>query len=154
MKIGELAFEEQTGADIALRHVLAWAREEQCGREDVEMYIEELLAELDADSASEDIKGVSPSARFDRDVERLLGRRIRASKESAAEFWSSLANVGWFHESQPEHEVSYSFRAAGGFIAQIRGEGSYIDWYCSGPYAVVMSWISEAMATKGWRAQL
>lgn len=91
--------------------------------------------------------------KFDDDVRAVLGSQIRANDEAATEFWSSLANVGWFHESQPEQEVSYSFRAAGGLIAEIRGEGDYIDWYCSGPYAVVASWIAEAMASKGWRAQ-
>jgi hypothetical protein len=92
-------------------------------------------------------------ARFDDDVRAVLGSQIRANDEAATEFWSSLANVGWFHESQPEQEVGYSFRAAGGLIAEIRAEGSYIDWYCSGPYAVVASWIADLMATKGWRSE-
>jgi hypothetical protein len=149
-EFSQLTFEEQNGAELALRNVLAWSKEEQCGREDVEQYIEECLAGLREESAQEEI---SPYARFDRDVERLLGRRIRASREEAIEFWSALANVGWFHESQPEQEVSYSFRAAGGLIAQIRAEGDYLDWYMSGPDGVVAPWIREVMATKGWRAQ-
>jgi hypothetical protein len=53
MKIDELTFEEQTGAAIALRYLLAWTKEEQCSREDVEWFIEELLTRLSAESARE-----------------------------------------------------------------------------------------------------
>lgn len=91
-------------------------------------------------------------AKFEDDVREVLGSHLRDSEENSAQFWSSLANMDWFHESSPE-EVGYTFRAAGGLIAQIRGEGDYLDWYCSGPYAVVAPWIAELMATKGWRAQ-
>jgi hypothetical protein len=91
-------------------------------------------------------------AKFDDDVREVLGQKLRASDEAAAEFWSSLANVGWFHESAPSEEVGYTFRAAGGLIAQIRADGGYLDWYCSGPYAVIATWIAELMATKGWSA--
>jgi hypothetical protein len=92
-------------------------------------------------------------AKFDDDVRAALGSEIRASDEAASEFWSSLANVGWFHESEPDEEVSYSFRAAGGLIAQIRANGSYLDWYCCGPTEMIAPWISQAMATKGWWAR-
>jgi hypothetical protein len=92
-------------------------------------------------------------AKFDADVRAVLGTHLRESEECSAQFWSALANVGWFHESAPDEEVGYSFRAAGGLIAQIRAEGDYLDWYCCGPDGIVAPWISEAMATKGWRAQ-
>jgi hypothetical protein len=59
--------------------------------------------------------------------------------------------VSWQHDSAPNEEVGYTFRAAGGLIAQIRGKGSYMDWYCCGPYATVAPWISEAMAKRGWK---
>jgi len=88
--------------------------------------------------------------KFDDDVRAAIGTRLRASEEDAAQFWSALANQGWVHDSAPDQEVSYSFRAAGGFIAQIRGSGNYIDWYCSGPTETVAPWISEALGAKGW----
>lgn len=92
--------------------------------------------------------------KFDDDVRATIGGRIRASDEDAAQFWSSLANASWFHESAPTEEVGYSFRAAGGFIAEIRCEGDYMDWYCSGPDGVVAPWVSEALAKLGWRAEV
>lgn len=36
--------------------------------------------------------------------------------------WSRIANLYW----------SRSWRSAGGIIANIRQEGNYMDWYCSG----------------------
>jgi hypothetical protein len=89
-------------------------------------------------------------AKFDDDVRATIGSRLRASDEDAAQFWSALANQGWVHDSAPYQEVGYSFRAAGGLIAEIRGAGDYLDWYCSGPTETIAPWISEALAKKGW----
>lgn len=38
------------------------------------------------------------------------------------EVWPVLADETW----------SCSWRSAGGIVADLRGEGDYIDWYCSG----------------------
>jgi hypothetical protein len=88
--------------------------------------------------------------RFETDVNDLLGDRIRESDELAAEFWSALANVDWYHADFANDACSYSFRAAGDLIAAIRQSGNYMDWYCSGPYAHVMGWIEQALASRGW----
>jgi hypothetical protein len=89
--------------------------------------------------------------KFKRDLDTALFDRVFRDVKAAEELWSSLANVGWFHESAPKQEVGYSFRAAGGLIAEMRGMGDYMDWYCCGPDGVVAPWISEAMAKLGWR---
>lgn len=70
-------------------------------------------------------------------------------KDFCALLWSALANVVW---KNPKHgqDIGYSFRAAGDLIAAIRGEGTYTDWYCSGPAGVVSSEIAEALAPLGW----
>lgn len=88
--------------------------------------------------------------KFDDDVRAAIGGRLRASDEDAIAFWSALANQGWVHYTAPAQEVSYSFRAAGGLIAEIRGEGDYMDWYCSGPTETVAPWIRDALGAKGW----
>lgn len=38
--------------------------------------------------------------------------------------WAILENIRW----------SCSWRYAGGIIADIRGSGDYLDWYCSGAW--------------------
>ena len=90
--------------------------------------------------------------RFERDVNEVLGDRLRADKEICKQMWSALANVSWFHDESGD-TAGYSFRAAGDLIAAIRGEGDYMDWYCSGPYSVVSDLIEYAMGLKGWRAE-
>lgn len=90
------------------------------------------------------------SNQFELDVEACLGDWIRESDKNAIEFWSALANVDWYNLSTKE-EAGYSFRSAGGLIADIRKDGSdYMTWYCSGPYASVSYHIERTMKKAGW----
>lgn len=88
------------------------------------------------------------SDRFENDLRDGLGDRIK-DDEVAQQLWSALANVDWYHPESHE-EASYSFRAAGGLIAELRGEGSYTDWYCCGPYATVSDHIARVLKKRGW----
>lgn len=90
---------------------------------------------------------------FAQALNRALGDRMRDPIHGnvvCAQVWSALANVDWTHKNGDT--AGYSFRAAGDLIASIRGEGMYMDWYCSGPYATVAGYIDEAMAAEGWRS--
>ena len=79
----------------------------------------------------------------------VFGERIKTDDKFCTELWSALANVEWIRLEDGEIE-SYSFRAAGGLIAEIRGSGSYMDWYCCGPYAVVSEEIWRTLRKAGW----
>lgn len=68
-------------------------------------------------------------------VEKVQGKNIYAQNLYAAlcnnEFapkdtWAILQNIRW----------SCTWRYAGGIIADIRGEGDYLSWYCSGSWKV------------------
>ena len=88
---------------------------------------------------------------FENMVERSIGQLVRAEDETARALWSALANVDWYHP-ETGSTASYSFRAAGDLIAAIRGEGDYMDWYCSGEYAVVNDLIARSFKKEGWIA--
>lgn len=72
------------------------------------------------------------------------GDRVETYRNLREEYWSA------------------SWRYAGGIVAHLRGEGDYIDWYCSGirdvdspdigyvPESVVTDEIREDLAKLGW----
>lgn len=85
---------------------------------------------------------------FQLTVERDLGERIRSDGALAVAMWSALANMEWHHADGAV--VSYSFRAAGDFVAWLWEDGDYLDWYCSGEPGVVAEAIAETLAKHGW----
>ncbi len=62
--------------------------------------------------------------------------KVRSSKSYAQNLYAALCNMQWRkRELWPElkeQNWSCSWRYAGGIIADMRQEGDYIDWYCSG----------------------
>jgi hypothetical protein len=87
-------------------------------------------------------------AAFEAAVHRALGERIKADEWMARAMWSALANIDWRHEDGVA--PGFTFRGAGAFIAEIRGSGDYVDWYCSGPDGTVTEEIEKAMLAEGW----
>ena len=85
---------------------------------------------------------------FEEDIEFLFINEIKSSDDFCEDLWSSMANVEWLNKDGSE--FSCTFRYAGGLIADIREEGSYMDWYCSGEYATVSEEIENKMKSIGW----
>ena len=63
-------------------------------------------------------------------------KKIRNDDIYAQNFYAALCNQEWREEDVWEilqdKTWSCSWRSAGGIVADIRGEGDYMDWYCSG----------------------
>jgi hypothetical protein len=65
------------------------------------------------------------------------------------EVWPRLKDEYW----------SCSWRSAGGIVADLRGQGDYIDWYCSGIFGVgetdsFRGYVSESTVTDEIRQDL
>ena len=85
---------------------------------------------------------------FEKAVERTFGNLIRNDDAVAVEMWSALAGIIW--QDKSGKAVWYSFRSASELIWQTRNSGHSMDWYCSGPKAVVSPRIESALAIEGW----
>lgn len=66
----------------------------------------------------------------------LIIEKCRNSKSYSQNLYAALCNTEWQKlDVMPilkDQFWSCSWRYAGGIVADIRGEGDYIDWYCSG----------------------
>ncbi len=62
--------------------------------------------------------------------------KARASEAYAQNIYAAMCNQDWQRNDVwpvlKDERWSCSWRSAGGIVADLRGEGDYIDWYCSG----------------------
>ena len=62
--------------------------------------------------------------------------KVRNSDSYAQNLYAAMCNMEWqsreFWQEMKGETWSCSWRSAGGIIADMREEGDYIDWYCSG----------------------
>ena len=90
--------------------------------------------------------------------------------EIARDFYRALCNVEWFKDVNLSEDIkiinrlkdndvpasTYSWRASGGLIAEIRSDHygtneDYMDFYCSGDEAYVSPLVKECFKKLGWR---
>lgn len=73
---------------------------------------------------------------YDMRTSEALVAKVKAREEYAQNLYAAMCNND-FIKNEPwnilqEKTWSASWRSAGGIVAHMRGEGDYIDWYCSG----------------------
>ena len=92
--------------------------------------------------------------------------KARASEDYAQNIYAALCNNGFIKLDVipilTEQEWSCSWRYAGGIVADMREQGDYIDWYCSGirdrddinngymPEGLITKEIREDFKQLGW----
>jgi len=87
--------------------------------------------------------------------------KVRVSDSYAQSLYAALCNNDFIRsEIMPilkEQKWYCSWRSAGGIIADMRQEGDYIDWYCSGSWnedavseGIVTPEIKEDLKKMGW----
>ena len=72
----------------------------------------------------------------------------------AKDLYRALCNNQWRkREVMPllrDERWGCSWRFAGGIVADIRQEGDYMDWYCSGSEGTVTKEIEKDLLAAGW----
>ena len=89
-----------------------------------------------------------PSLERDLAASPDVTRRI-ASDLFARLLYAALCNTEWRHRAA-ETLWSISWRGAGGVVAHLRGEGNYMDWYCSGGEGLVDEGVLAEIEGLGW----
>jgi hypothetical protein len=88
------------------------------------------------DQMSSDTEPVNPSLESDLLNTDWILTKARARQDYAQNVYAALCNTKWqkleILEILKDQTWSCSWRHAGGIVSDMRQEGDYIDWYCSG----------------------
>ena len=90
----------------------------------------------------------APSLERDLTASPGVIRRI-PSDLFARLLYAALCNTEWRHRGTGTL-WSISWRGAGGVVADLRGEGNYMDWYCSGGEGLVDEGVLAEIEGLGW----
>lgn len=73
---------------------------------------------------------------YDLRITDWIVEKVRASESYAQNLYAALCNNDFQRQDVwpvlADQKYSCSWRYAGGIVADMRGQGDYIDWYCSG----------------------
>jgi hypothetical protein len=80
-----------------------------------------------------------------------LVAKVKASETYAQNLYAALCNMQWQKsEAWPvlkDELWACTWRSAGGIVAELRGEGDYMNWYCSGMNGFRFSYDDESDKT-------
>ena len=105
---------------------------------------------VDEPGAGEEAPPEDRAPSLERDL--ALSPRVveRAGTRLFAELlYAALCSTEWRHRATGEL-WSCSWRSAGGVVAHVRGEGCYLDWYCSGGEGLVDEGVLAEIEALGW----
>lgn len=85
----------------------------------------------------------------------LVAEKCRSSEDYSQNLYAALCNNYFVRDGA---RWSCSWRQAGSVVAELRGKGDYMDWYCSGispfgdfvPEGVVTEEIRNDLTLIGW----
>lgn len=109
--------------------------------------------EKQTDFVEDDADHISKKPNLFRDIidSQTIKNKMRASKDYCKRFYAAMCNTDVYKTGE-SGEYGYSWRSAGGLIADILGEGDYLDWYCSGNEGYVDDEIADDLNEIGWVA--
>ena len=112
-------------------------RREEEGKLPDPAYLEMYKSWQEQDVANlEDPKWQKNNMEYDLRSSKELCDKVRESDNYAQNLYAAMCNVDWqsreFWQEMKGETWGCSWRSAGGIIANMREQGDYIDWYCSG----------------------
>lgn len=112
-------------------------RMEEKGQEPNQDYLDMFAKILEEhDQKFEDPKSRINNLEYDLLTTDWILQKVRTNEAYAQNLYAAMCNNGFIRlEVIPilkEEEWGCSWRYAGGIVADMRQEGDYIDWYCSG----------------------
>jgi len=112
-------------------------RAEEKGEEVPEQYIEMWKTAREQDAANlADPAWQNNNMEYDLRSTEWICLKVKASESYAQNLYAAMCNMQFVkNEVWPmlrDQRWSASWRHAGGIVADMREEGDYIDWYCSG----------------------
>ena len=105
-----------------------WKKQLEEGKTTQELY-DHMMSILDTEKERENDEDKSFNLEYDLRSSPEILNKARNSEIYSQNLYAALCNNRFFYGDK---EWTCSWRHAGGIIADIRQEGDYIDWYCSG----------------------
>ena len=111
--------------------------QEEQGLEPLEEYIEMFKTWKQQDEINiVDPKWQKHNMEYDLRSSKELCDKVKASDTYAQNLYAAMCNMDWqsreFWQEMKGETWSCSWRHSGGIVADMREQGDYIDWYCSG----------------------
>jgi hypothetical protein len=142
-------------------------RREEQGLEPLEEYIEMFKTWREQDEKNlVDPEWQKDNLEYDLRSTEWICSKVRGSQSYAQNLYAAMCNNDFQKlDVMPilrDQRWSCSWRSAGGIVADMRQEGDYIDWYCSGimheghyieghvPESIVTDEIREDLKKLGW----
>jgi hypothetical protein len=112
-------------------------RAEKEGKEVPEFYLNFWKTAKEQDEAQlSDPKWQRNNMEYDLRSSKEMCDKVKASDVYAQNLYAAMCNMTWqsreFWQEMKGKTWSCSWRHSGGIIADMREQGDYIDWYCSG----------------------
>lgn len=132
-------------------------RQEEAGEPVNEDYLDMFQKILEDDQRKfDDPESRKNNMEYDLLTTDWILEKVRASDAYAQNLYAAMCNMQWRkREMWPElkeENWSCSWRYAGGIIADMRQEGDYIDWYCSGMGGLSQEYDGEE-TNEQWQAR-
>jgi hypothetical protein len=92
-----------------------------------------------------------PDLEYELRTSDYIHNKCVASDEYCRNLYAALCNNDFIKDGKT---CGYSWRYAGGIIANILEKGDYIDWYCSGWEGYITDEVRKDITKLGWEISL